>query len=205
MTNDGSEHEETATESPQLQSALIVIGIAILLITLGLLVIAFVLASNAETSAPGVRVIRDLLIIVVTLEVIVIGAAVTVFLIQVARLVNLISNEVEPLISATSDTINTVRGTALFLSKNMVEPVVSMNSALRGLAKVAGDVDALRKAAGVAVQVANAVSPTGTHTVVPPSPVGEEASDPASGVTEKEADRKPVKKRRTSKKTCKEG
>jgi len=202
--SDVSEREESTPESAQLQSAMIVIGVAILLITLGMLVIAVVLASNAQTTAPSVQVVRDILIIVVTLELIVIGAAVTVFLIQVARLVNLISNEVEPLITATSDTVNTVRGTAQFLSKNLVEPVVSMNSALRGLAKVAGDVEALRKAAGVAVQVANAVSPTSTQFTSSVPSVDGESSETTSEVPDKTADRKPAKKRRTSKKTRKE-
>jgi hypothetical protein len=199
-----SETEERESESRQLQNALITIGVAILLITLGLLAIAVVLAGNAQTTAPGVQVIRDLLIIVVTLEVIVVGAAFIVFLIQVARLVNLISNEVEPLIEATSDTVNTVRGTAVFLSKNLVEPVVSMNSTLRGLAKVAGDVDALRKAAGVAVQVANAVSPTSATST--PSPVSSSGAvtEEVGGASDVAVKQEPAKKRRSSKKIPKE-
>jgi len=81
------------------------------------------------------------------------------FLIQLARLVNLIHNEVEPLIDAASDTVNTVRGTAAFLSKNLVEPVTAVNSTIRGMSKVVGDVDAIRKAAGVAMAAANMASP----------------------------------------------
>lgn len=205
LMSDVSKHEEPGGESPQLERALIIIGVAIVLITLGLLVIAYVLASNAENSAPGVRVIRDLLIIVVTLEVIVIGAAVTVFLVQVARLVNLISNEVEPLITATSDTVNTVRGTALFLSKNLVEPVMTMNSALKGLAKVAVDVDVLRKAAGMVIDVANSASPTSTHSTLSPKPV--DAEPPVNGEesVDKAANLKTPKKRRSSRKVPKEG
>lgn len=198
------QHEEPAGESPQLQRALIIIGVAILLITLGLLVIAAVLAANAQTTAPGVRIIRDLLIIIVTLEVIVVGAAITVFLIQVARLVNLISNELEPLISATSDTVNTVRGTAQFLSKNLVEPVMTMNSALKGLARVAGDVDALRKAAGVVMDVANVASPTSTHSTPSARPVDVESPATVSEGVGTAANRKTPKKRRSSKKVLKE-
>lgn len=203
--SDVAEHKEPTEEAPQLQGALIAIGVAILLITLGLLVIAYVLASNAQTAAPGVRVIRDLLIIVVTLEVIVVGAAVTVFLIQVARLVNLISNEVEPLITATSDTVNTVRGTALFLSKNLVEPVMTMNSSLKGLAKVAGDVDALRKAAGMVMEVANATSPTSTHSTPSPKSVDVEPPVIVNEGVDTTANRKTPKKRRASRKVPKEG
>jgi hypothetical protein len=99
-----------------------------------------------------------------TLEVIVIGAAVTILVLQVARLVSLVRNEVEPIIEATQDTVNTVRGTAAFLSKNLVDPVTSINSTIRGISKVAGDVDAIRKAAGVVTSIANSASPMSTST-----------------------------------------
>lgn len=191
-------------ESRKQRGARIIVGAAIVLILLGLLFIAYVLANNAQTAAPGVQIVRDLLIIIVAIELFVIGVAITVFLVQVACLVNLIKNEVEPLISATSDTVNTVRGTAHFLSKNLVEPVVSMNSAIQGLAKVAGDVEALRKAAGVAVEVANAVSPTSTQSTSSVPSVGGEPSEKASEVSDTAAERKPVSKRRISKKTRKE-
>jgi hypothetical protein len=203
--SDKSQYEDSAKESGQLQNALIVIAIAIFLITVGLLVIAIVLASNAQNAAPGVRIIRDLLIIVVTLEVIVVGAAITVFLIQIARLVNLVSNELEPLITATSDTVNTVRGTALFLSKNLVEPVMTMNSALKGLAKVAGDVDVLRKAAGMIMEATNAASPTSTHSTPSVKPVGGEPSGNMNDGANIAANQKTPKKRRPSKKALKEG
>jgi hypothetical protein len=202
--SDTSERKESAEESPQLDKALIAVVVAIVLITVGLLVIAWVLANNAQTTAPGVRVIRDLLIIVVALEGVVIGAAVTVFLIQVARLVNLISNEVEPLITATSDTVNTVRGTAQFLSRNLVEPVMTMNSTLKGLAKVAVDVDVLRKAAGMMMEAANAASPTSTHSTLSPEPVDLEPPAAVSEGVDTAANRKTPKKRRSSRKVSKE-
>jgi hypothetical protein len=198
--SDKSQYEDSAEESGQLQSALILIAIAIFLITIGLLVIAIVLASNSQNAAPGVRIIRDLLIIVVTLEVIVVGAAITVFLIQVARLVNLVSNEIEPLITATSDTVNTVRGTALFLSKNLVEPVMTMNSTLKGLAKVAGDVDVLRKAAGMVMEATNAASPTSAHSMPSAKPVDAEPSATVNEGANTAANQKTQKKRRPSKK-----
>jgi len=200
-----SEHDGSAGESSQIGRALLIIGIAIVLITLGLLVIAYVLASNAQTAAPGVRVIRDLLIIIVALEVIIVGVAVTVFLIQVARLVNLISNEVEPLITATSDTVNTVRGTALFLSRNLVEPVMNVNSALKGLAKVAVDVDVLRKAAGMVMEATNIASPTSTHSTPASTPAEGEPPVIVNESADAAANRKAPKKRRSSRKVPKEG
>jgi hypothetical protein len=151
-------------DQPQQSNPILWIGIAIVAMTIGLVVIAAVLAANATTTGASVRVVRDVLIIAMTLEVIVIGAAVTILVLQVARLVSLVRNEVEPIIEATQDTVNTVRGTAAFLSKNLVDPVTSINSTIRGISKVAGDVDAIRKAAGVVTSIANSASPMSTST-----------------------------------------
>lgn len=148
--------------SHQARNALIAIIVAIVLLTAGLVVVAALLAAHAETAGPSVRVIRDLLIIVMALEMVVIGAAFVVLLVQVARFINLINNELQPLITATSDTVNTVRGTAVFLSKNLAEPIIAANSALRGVAKVIGDADAIRKAAGIAAAAVAATASTTT-------------------------------------------
>jgi amino acid permease len=136
-----------------------VVGIAVL--SVALVAIAVVLALNAEQAAPGVEVVRDLLIITMVLELVVIGAAVAVFLVQVARFVNLLNNEIQPIITSTQDTVNVVRGTAVFLSKNAVEPVVRVAAALRGIGSVLSNIDAISKAAGLGAAAAAAMSTTG--------------------------------------------
>ena len=75
---------------------------------------------------PGVPTdrIRDVFIIVVAFETLVIGIALIVLLVQVASLINLLQNEVRPIIKATNDTVNNLRGTAEFLGENVVEPVI---------------------------------------------------------------------------------
>lgn len=170
--NNSPEHDEPIAGS-QGTDTRIVIGVGLLLMVVGfLIVLAVVLAINANAAAPSVRILRDLLIIFMSLEIVIVGAAVTIFVIQLARLVNLIRNEIEPLVSAATETVNTVRGTAMFLSKNLVEPVTSVSSVLRGVGKVAGDVDAIRKAAGIIVEVASGASSTGA--------VGRDAMTPAN-------------------------
>ena len=150
--------QENNSESTQ--KFLIGVGVGILVLTIILVTAAILLAIYAETTAPGVEVIRDLMIIALTLELIVIGAALTVFIVQVARFVNLLNNEVQPIITSTQDTINTVRGTAIFLSKNVSEPIIQASATLRGIGKVLDDIDAISKAVGVA---AAAASPTGAR------------------------------------------
>ena len=77
--------------------------------------------------------IRDVFIIVVALESLVIGVALIVLVIQLASLINLLQNEVRPILKATNETVNNLRGTAEFLGENMVEPVIKLNSYMAGL------------------------------------------------------------------------
>jgi len=155
--------QSTNDDSEQIQTIAIIAGVSIAIVGILLIALAVILALNADTADAGVEVVRDVLIIALALEFVIIGAAVIVFLIQAARFVNLLMNEISPLIDATSETVNTLRGTAVFLSKNLAEPVVQGNAAVRGIAKVVGDVEAVRKAAGIVSAASSAMSPTGTR------------------------------------------
>lgn len=80
--------------------------------------------------------IRDVFIIVVSFETLVIGIALIVLLVQLASLINLLQNEVRPILQATSETVNTLRGTADFLGESVVEPVIKLNTYLASLQRV---------------------------------------------------------------------
>ncbi len=79
--------------------------------------------------------IRDTFVIVMAVELVLIGVTMAVLLVQVAKLVNLIQNEVKPLLETANETMNTVRGTAAFLSEAITEPVYKLNSFMAGLQK----------------------------------------------------------------------
>ena len=106
------------------------IGTVILLILLGV-AIFFLLQPATPTDK-----IRDVFIIVVALESLVIGVALIVLVVQLASLINLLQNEVRPILKATNDTVNNLRGTAEFLGENVVEPVVKLNGYLAGLTRM---------------------------------------------------------------------
>ena len=105
----------------------VVAGAVVLLALLGV-AIYFLLQPATPTDR-----IRDIFIIVVALESLVIGVALIVLVIQLASLINLLQNEVRPILKATSDTVNNLRGTAEVLGENVVEPVVKLNGYLAGL------------------------------------------------------------------------
>ena len=105
----------------------IIIGVVILLALLGV-AIYFLLQPATPTDK-----IRDIFIIVVALESLLIGVALVVLIVQLASLINLLQNEVKPILKATTDTVNNLRGTAEFLGENVVEPVIKLNGYLAGL------------------------------------------------------------------------
>jgi hypothetical protein len=108
----------------------IIAGIVFLLLLLGV-AIYFLLQPSAPTDK-----IRDVFIIVVALETLVIGVAMIELIVQLASLINLIQNEVRPILNATNETVNTLRGTAEFLGENVVEPVIKLNGYLAGLRRM---------------------------------------------------------------------
>jgi hypothetical protein len=107
----------------------IIIGFGIILfIVLVLLVLGlYFLLNPSLTSNDTVSRIRDVFIILMALESLLIGLALTILIIQIARLTNLLENEVKPILDSTNETVNNLRGTTKFLSDNLVEPVIKLN------------------------------------------------------------------------------
>ncbi len=122
-------------QEQQTKSVIITIS-AIAVVVLALLITAIYFLLRPETPADVVGRIRDVFIIVVGLETLIIGIALVILLIQLASLINLLQNEVRPILQATNETVNTLRGTAEFLSKNAVEPVVKLNGYLASIQRV---------------------------------------------------------------------
>ena len=92
----------------------------------------FLLASAPEGTTAKVR---DIFIIFMALESLVLGVGLIVLILQLATLINLLQNEIKPILDTTSETVNHLRGTTQFLSNNLVEPVLKMNEYLAGLKK----------------------------------------------------------------------
>ncbi len=87
-------------------------------------IIALILAFTNPGAAAGLEILRDFFIITLTLEGLLIGVALIVLVLQIARLINLLQNEIRPILEETSDTVRTVKGTASFVSRNVADPVI---------------------------------------------------------------------------------
>jgi hypothetical protein len=85
--------------------------------------VIFMVSNPAATET-----IRDIMIIFVAFEMSIIGIALIILIIQVAQLSAMLQNEIKPMLEATNDTMNTLRGTSVFLSEHLSGPVMKMNS-----------------------------------------------------------------------------
>jgi hypothetical protein len=109
----------------------LIIGVVVIL---GLLItgLIFLLQPGTDTAR-----VRDIFIIFMALEFLLLGIVMIILIVQLARLTLLLQNEIKPILDSTSETANTLKGTTTFLSERLVEPVLKMNQYLAGLSKLA--------------------------------------------------------------------
>jgi hypothetical protein len=98
------------------------VGIAVLIAAVGG-VVYYLLQETTPTAR-----IRDVFVIFLGFELVLIGFSAILLIIQGARLFNLFQNEIKPVLEAANETMSTIRGTALFLSDSMVQPAIKINS-----------------------------------------------------------------------------
>ena len=126
--------EEAAQRQAERQQRTIAITAVIFLVLLiAAIVVAVIALLKPDTPTDK---IRDIFIIFMALESLLIGAALVVLIVQFASLINLLQNEVRPILKSTNETVNHLRGTAEFLGENVVEPVVKLNGYLAGMQRM---------------------------------------------------------------------
>ena len=108
------------------------IGIIIAIVVL-LALIIFSLVSLFRADPDTTSKVRDIFIIIMALESLLLGVALIILIVQIAVMINVLKNEIKPILDTTNETINHLRGTTAFLSNNLVEPVIKMNEYSAGL------------------------------------------------------------------------
>jgi hypothetical protein len=130
--------EENKPLVPPLYVAL---GVVILLVVAGLFIWAAVWL--AQNQAPAIEAVRDIFIIGLSLTSCLFAVVLVLMLVMIVRLVNMIEFEIKPILEKTNETIGVVRGTSVFVSRNVVTPVTRATSVLvgirRGLKALFGD------------------------------------------------------------------
>jgi NADH:ubiquinone oxidoreductase subunit K len=119
---------------PRNQKTAIILFSVIVVIFLAAVITGIVFLSRSDVETTGR--IRDIFIIVLALESLLIGAALVILVIQLAVLTNLVQNEVRPILASTKETVKTLRGTSEFISRRAVAPIISVSSTMVGFRKL---------------------------------------------------------------------
>jgi hypothetical protein len=116
----------------QMRRRMILIGIGILVI------LVLVLFSFALMIAAGViDIVRDVVIILLATESLIIGGVTLFLLYQMIMLVTLLREELIPLIQSAQETVNSARGTTVYVSRKIVVPTAKATTTVARLQAMA--------------------------------------------------------------------
>lgn len=108
----------TMTESErQMRRRMTLIGIGIVIIA-----VLIILGFAAMIAAGVIDEVRDIVIILLAVESLIIGGVTLFLLYQVIMLLTLVREELIPLIQSAQDTVNSARGTTVYVSRKIVVP-----------------------------------------------------------------------------------
>jgi hypothetical protein len=71
-----------------------------------------------------IQTVRDVAIVLLALESILIGAMILVLVFQIKKLITILEEEIKPLLISLNETMGTVRGTTHFVSESIVSPTI---------------------------------------------------------------------------------
>ncbi|HEC33403.1 MAG TPA: hypothetical protein ENI37_01640 [Chloroflexi bacterium] len=126
----------------------LIIGLVVVgLLMLGMVALLVVLAVDAYHAVPEptpgavvVSLLRDVAIVLVAFETLLIGVLMVVLILQLQALVRLLRDEIQPMLEAVNETLATVRGTTRFVSRNVVSPTIRAAGFMAGLRRVAKEI-----------------------------------------------------------------
>lgn len=150
MTNvPGSAEVRASTQNGKTQFRRVILLMTV--VPLGIFALIFIIAvivslSNVQGAAEAIRMLRDLMLIFVALELALIFVSLSLVLVQVARLVNLLTEEVAPILETTQETVQTAQNTVEFAGHNVVGPFIDLASFAVGALSLVSGLFGLRRA-----------------------------------------------------------
>jgi len=131
---------------PNIQRIVIIaVGALAAVVIVGLVIAVIGALINSDGVSNFFRILRDFFIIVLALQGILISISLVILVLQVSALVNLLRNEVKPIVDETRETMATVRGTAEFVSKNVTSPVIRASATMAGARALLSELSSLRR------------------------------------------------------------
>ena len=139
--SDQPEEQSRATQTKVSSAAIWIIIVTLIILVALIAGIVFLAQTDSNTTGH----IRDIFIIVLGLESLVIGVALVILVIQLAVLLNLLQNEIKPILKTTRDTVTTLKGTTAFLSEHAIKPIINISSMTAGVRKLIELIGFIRK------------------------------------------------------------
>lgn len=128
--------ESETDESNGMSISRIVMLISIGLIGFVLLILAIGLVISltaAPTWAPVIQIFRDIFIVIMVVEVILVIGALAILILQIARTGIMLQAEIKPILDNARETTKATRTTAEFVNKNAVGPLIKLKTFFAGL------------------------------------------------------------------------
>lgn len=107
------------------------LGVLIILALLGAALVAALTA--AETWAPLIQIFRDIFLLILILESVLLITALAILMLQLAGFLIMLKSEMKPILENARETTRLSRATAQFINSNAVDPLIQIKSFLSGL------------------------------------------------------------------------
>lgn len=145
-TPDTTPEESETSSGWTLSRVVTIVAVALIAFIVVLFVLGLLMAlGDASLWAPRVQLFRDIVTIIITVQGILIITGVAIFIIQVARFINLLRSEVQPIAEDTRSAVKTARTTTEFVSKQAVAPIVTIKAFLAGFGIFMRELLAIRR------------------------------------------------------------
>ena len=108
-----------------------IIGILLIVVLLAAALAAALTA--AERWAPFVQIFRDVFLLLVLLESVLLIAALAIMLLQIAGFFIMLRSEVKPILDNARETTRLSKATAQFVNSNAVDPLIQIKTFMAGL------------------------------------------------------------------------
>jgi uncharacterized protein YoxC len=133
--------------SPLEKTAYVIGGVVgLFLLSLILALFIGIVFGETDSIAEIVAIVRDLVLILLAVQAMLLGIALIVLVLQLAAVVNLLQNEIDPVIRNLQDTSQTVKGTSQFLSENLTAPVIESKAWVAALRTLLQEIAGIRQA-----------------------------------------------------------
>lgn len=81
----------------------------------------------------NIEILRDVSIIILAVETIIVQVILVLLLLEIRSLSKMLRENIYPILQSTDETVRTVRGTSVFVTDNVVSPVVRVSSLAAGV------------------------------------------------------------------------